>query len=359
MNNMQEEYVAQTLIDWYADHKRELPWRIAPSPYHTWLSEIILQQTRVDQGVSYYERFIEAFPTVEHLANADESKILKLWQGLGYYSRARNLHKAANQIVGLYKGKLPSSYNDLLRLSGVGPYTAAAIASIAYNLPHAVLDGNVFRVLSRVYGIDTPIDSTAGKKQFQEVAASHIGYGEPQVYNQAIMEFGALQCTPKKPSCDTCPLSNHCAANKLNTQLNLPVKEGKIKIKKRYFNYLIITDGNNVLLEKRHANDIWKHLYQFPLIETYNAITSPDELDLNQSRAVTSPHTITGFVTVQRKHILSHQHIYATFTSIKMRNLKTEEIPNLISVAQSEIDTFALPRLIDRFLEQHPSGKIF
>ncbi|HEY0091267.1 MAG TPA: A/G-specific adenine glycosylase, partial [Flavobacterium sp.] len=257
------------LIDWYLQNRRNLPWRDTTDPYLIWLSEIMLQQTRVAQGMPYYFKFAEAFPTVFDLARADEQQVLKLWQGLGYYSRARNLHKTAQYVAGNLGGIFPKNYAGLIKLTGVGEYTAAAIASFSYNEPVAVVDGNVFRVLSRFFDIETDIATPSAKKEFTSLASELMPKDQPALFNQAIMEFGALQCIPRNPDCYNCPLNSGCLAFKSRKVNVLPVKSKKAKAKDRFFNYLVYSDENQrTLLEKRIGKGIWENLYEFPLIET-------------------------------------------------------------------------------------------
>ena len=235
--------LSELILSWYRENKRDLPWRDTFDPYNIWLSEIILQQTRVVQGVPYYEKFLENFPTIKHLANATEIEVLKLWQGLGYYSRARNLHATSKAVVEKFGGKFPNNYSELLALKGIGDYTASAIASICFDEPRAVVDGNVYRVLSRYFGVETPINRSKGIKYFKELATSVMDADHIRDYNQGIMEFGALQCVPKSPDCSNCPLSGSCMALQKNLVDQLPVKLGKTKVRKRYFNYLVVLDG--------------------------------------------------------------------------------------------------------------------
>ena len=255
-----------TIMAWYADHQRELPWRQTKDPYAIWLSEIILQQTRVAQGLPYYERLLAAFPTVRDLAEAPEANLLRLWQGLGYYSRARNLQKAAQMVMNHFTGDFPRTYDDIITLSGVGPYTAAAIASFAFNEAKAVVDGNVFRVLSRVFAEETDIASSAARGVFTELAQSLIPAEDPAGFNQAIMEFGALQCTPA-PNCDVCPLRVSCAAFISKRVSELPIKSKKTKVKEIQMDYLVIEQKGQILVRERTGNGIWKGLWEFYLIE--------------------------------------------------------------------------------------------
>ncbi len=338
------------LLSWYTINKRELPWRQTNNPYAIWLSEIILQQTRIDQGLSYYQNFINRFPTVNDLASAEEDEILKLWQGLGYYSRARNMHTSAKSIVENYDCRFPETYQEILKLKGVGEYTAAAIASISFNLAHAVVDGNVYRVLSRIFGIPTPIDSSSGKKEFYELANKLIDKTNPGEYNQAIMEFGALHCTPKNPDCENCIFKNRCVAVKSKLVGLLPVKSGKTKIRHRYFNYLLFDLGEEVFLQKRTRNDIWKNLYEFPLIET----TDKEEITSiagQLKQFINSEEIQIDKVTAWEKQILSHQHIHYRFVYICYRHEKNK-LPHLIKVNKKDIFNFAVPKPVEREMEK-------
>ncbi|MBV5343686.1 A/G-specific adenine glycosylase, partial [bacterium] len=265
---MPQHNISKALTNWYNQNKRELPWRDITDPYRIWISEIILQQTRVNQGMRYYLRFVERFPDVKTLAVAEEDEVLKYWQGLGYYSRARNIHKTAKIITEKHKGIFPKNHSDILLLKGIGEYTAAAICSFAYNQPYAVVDGNVFRVLSRVFGIETPIDSTSGKKEFTQLAEKLLDKKEPGLHNQSIMEFGALQCVPVQPDCGVCPLQTVCKAYSLNMADKLPVKATKTKVRERFFNYFYIEYQDKIFIQKRSEKDIWQNLYELPLVES-------------------------------------------------------------------------------------------
>ena len=310
---------SNTLIYWYLQTKRDLPWRKTRDPYLVWLSEIILQQTRVSQGMSYYLTFSSVFPTVEDLANAEESKVLKMWQGLGYYSRARNLHFTAKYVSNELSGVFPTSYKELIKLKGIGDYTASAISSICFDEPAAVVDGNVYRVLSRFFKIETPINSTKGIKEFKDLAQSLLDTTKPGVYNQAIMDFGALQCKPKSPNCYECPMSSNCIAfeNKLVKQL--PVKEKKLKIKKKYFNFFVfITKENKTIFEERKGKGIWQGLYQFPLIETINEVHVEDLDNLPDFQALVPENAVIQLFNENSIiHKLSHQHLFTKFWIIK------------------------------------------
>lgn len=321
---------------WYRLNKRDLPWRNTEDPYHIWLSEIILQQTRVDQGLSYYTKFITNYPTIESLANASEQQVLNDWQGLGYYSRARNLQFAANQIIEEFNGVFPNNFKDIKSLKGIGDYTAAAIASFSYGENKAVVDGNVYRVLSRVFAIDTPIDCTEGKKEFQTLANELLSEEAPGEHNQAIMEMGALVCTPKSPKCDLCPISSICASYP-NEWQNRPTKSKKVKIRNRYFHFLIANDNGAIILEKRTNKDIWQNMFQPPLFETDTNIEFQFKHNIN-------------FVSNEVKHILSHQNIFAKFYHTNDSiSLKKE----WHKIKLSDLEDYPLPRLIDKYFEDN------
>lgn len=334
----------EEITRWYKLNKRDLPWRKTRDPYLIWLSEIILQQTRVNQGLSYYEKFSEKYPTVQDLANEKEDEVLKLWQGLGYYSRARNMHFTAKYIVENLNGKFPSSYNEILKLKGVGEYTAAAVASFSFDEKKAVLDGNVFRLLSRYFGIHLPIDSSAGKKEFKSLANDLILEKEPGTYNQAIMEYGALVCTPKVPSCKSCRLSINCEALSKNEVDILPLKSKKINKRDRFFNFLVITDGESAYLQQRLEKDIWIRLFQFPLLETEQEISS-----IENNSLIDSKHYLVN--VSDHKHLLSHQTIYAKFWLFKSETALPKNSKFKI-VSISEIHNYAVPKLIENYLNE-------
>ncbi|WP_178986653.1 A/G-specific adenine glycosylase [Winogradskyella helgolandensis] len=336
------------LINWYSTQKRELPWRETRNPYYIWLSEIILQQTQVKQGLPYYDAFVTQYPTIFDLAEASETSILKLWQGLGYYSRARNLHATAKHIVKEFDGEFPDNYKDLLKLKGVGDYTASAIASIAFNEVAAVVDGNVYRVLSRYFGIDTPINSTIGIKEFKLLASTLIDHNQPATYNQAIMEFGALQCKPKNPICSVCPLQDSCVALKNQIVDVLPVKLKKTKVTVKYFNFLVFLDHHKkTLFEKRSKKGIWQHLYQFPLIESEKSLTAEEFhlLNFEDSLLKINPLDYSLYNEVDIVHKLSHQHLYTKFWIIDVESLPKEAI--LIK----SLTKYPSPVLISEFID--------
>lgn len=343
----------ESLYPWYLRHRRDLPWRKTTDPYLIWVSETILQQTRVGQGLPYYERFILSYPDVVSLARAHEDEVLKLWEGLGYYSRARNLLAAAQQILQNFNGKFPSAYSDIRKLKGVGDYTAAAVASIAFNLPYAAVDGNVYRVLSRYYGLETPINTSAGKKLFAQLAEELLNRREPGMHNQALMEFGALQCVPKNPDCENCPLANHCAAFLTNQVDRLPVKNRTLQRSFRYFNFFLIEGAGQILIHKRQKDDIWKNLYQLPLEETAGETSAEEIL---QSQLLT-PLLNKSVIKIQkisplRTHELTHQRIFARFI-----HLQTDQLPEntagFIKINKKDISKFAFPGLVKKYFEEN------
>ena len=344
--------IQYTLINWYEENHRNLPWRNDPTPYQVWLSEVILQQTRVNQGWDYYLRFVEKWPTVTDLAAASEEEVLKLWQGLGYYSRARNLHHCAQQVVAEYGGKFPADFEKLKQLKGIGDYTAAAIASIAYNLPHAVVDGNVYRVLARLYDIETPININEGQKLFAQLADELLNREQPGLHNQAMMEFGALHCTPKNPNCLLCPLQAQCLAFAHQTVMQRPVKLAKVKVTTRYFNYLILKINDSVYLHKRSDNDIWKNLYDFPCIESQKPMTVEEVIATEAFTQIidNKPFTIIKSSPVFT-HKLTHRTLLAQFIEIKLeQELLQIETKGLFLAHETELGSFPIPRLIDLYL---------
>jgi len=337
------------LIQWYLQNKRDLPWRNTVDPYHIWLSEIMLQQTRVAQGLPYFLSFTNSFPTVFDLANANEEQVLKLWQGLGYYSRARNLHNTAKLVAFELDGIFPNNYRELLQLKGVGEYTAAAIASFSYNEVVPVVDGNVFRVLSRYFDIETDIASSGAKKEFSELAKELIPHDKPALFNQAIMEFGALQCVPKNPDCERCVLNSGCLALQKNKVGQLPVKLKKTKVRNRYFNYLVFSDDNgHYVLRKRTEKGIWHNLYEFPLIETvaeidFDAISELIFEEYDSKLEILSIKTLKNDAIL---HKLSHQHLYIRFFQVRVQGA----VENAISY--ESMISLPFPIVIHNFIEK-------
>ena len=345
-------FMQDTLTNWYAENHRDLPWRHDPSPYQVWLSEVILQQTRVGQGLEYYLRFIDRWPAVTDLANATEEEVLKMWQGLGYYSRARNLHHCAKQVVEEYGGEFPADFEKLKRLKGIGEYTAAAIASIAFNLAYAVVDGNVYRVLSRLFDIDTPININEGQTLFAHLADDLLNREQPGLHNQAVMEFGALHCTPKNPNCLHCPLQAQCLAFERQTIMQRPVKLQKTKVTTRHFNYLVIKNKDSVYLHKRSGNDIWKNLYDFPCIESEMPMTVEEVVTSdNFKQLVEGKHFTIGKASPIFTHKLTHRTILAQFIEIKLdEELLQIQTKDLFLTRESDLGNYPIPRLIDLYL---------
>jgi A/G-specific adenine glycosylase len=340
----------QVIYNWYLNKRRDLPWRETKDPYKIWISEIILQQTRVAQGINYYNRFIEEFPAVFDLANATEDTVLKLWQGLGYYTRARNLHFTAKYIVNNYNGVFPNDFKTILSLKGIGNYTAAAIASIAFDLPHAAVDGNIYRVLSRYYGISTPIDAEPGRTEIQKIATDLITANNPGLHNQAFMEFGALQCVPKSPDCNSCPVLTNCYAANYNLTDQLPVKSKKIKQTTRYFYYYFIESKDSILLEKRTGNDIWRNLHQFPMVESEKELSDLEIFNLEMP-FLTGKKVNIKSVSSTVKHILTHQTIFARFIHVET-DFNNFNHSNIIRVNKKDIYKFAVPKLLEQYLKK-------
>ncbi len=343
-----EEMVVR-LLTWYDAHCRELPWRATRNPYYIWVSEVILQQTRVAQGYDYFVKFVDRFPTVEALAEAPEDEVMRLWQGLGYYSRARNLHAAARQVVAM--GGFPTCYEGIRSLRGVGDYTAAAIASFAFDIPQAAVDGNVCRVWARVFGVEEPIDTARGKQMITEIAQTLLPTAQAAKYNQAAMEFGALQCVPKSPDCTSCPLADKCVALAKDKVAQLPTKAHKTKVTDRYFSYLYVHNREVLLLHKRTTDDIWKNLYELPLIETLSSVEAEG---LFATQAFARWHeALHSYIykgcTDGVKHVLSHRVLHAAFYELEVQG----ELPcpeGYVVVAFEELDRYGLPRLVEKYL---------
>lgn len=344
---------SRLLIEWYHQHKRDLPWRKTAEPYKIWLSEIILQQTRVQQGLPYYLKFVKKYPTVKELSQAEEEAVLKLWQGLGYYSRARNMHFTAKYIMEELAGVFPNKFDELKKLKGVGDYTAAAIASFCFDEVHPVVDGNVYRVLARYFGIFTPINAPKAKKDFYELALKLIDKEQPGLFNQALMEFGALHCRVSQPLCQSCPLVDSCVAFRENMQDQLPVKEKKLKLKKRYFNYIVFqTATGKVYIRKRENKDIWQHLFEFFLIETDSIVdefvlkTNPFFKEFVKSEGV----KIEKLNDKTIRHKLTHQDLRINFWSVQLQAKKVEKE---YFYTWNEILKFPFPIVIHNFIEYY------
>lgn len=341
------------LLQWYSLYHRHLPWRETRDPYRIWVSEIILQQTRVEQGLGYYRRFIERFPDMASLAMASEDEVLRMWQGLGYYSRGRNLLAAAKNAGGIF----PTTYEGVRAMKGVGDYTAAAVCSIAYGMPYAVVDGNVYRVLARFFGISTPIDSPAGKREFASLAKKLLDRNNPGIYNQALMDFGAIQCVPRSPDCNACPLQGGCAAFTNGRIDELPVKKKAAAKQVRHLNYLIATAGDMTFIRKRSAGDIWQGLYEFPMIETSVSVDYADTLmQLPEFRQLFPPESskILSIELQQSgvRHILTHRILIANFFRIVLS--PTTEISGYLRVPIADLPSYPFPRLLlNRLGQRH------
>ena len=346
---MKPDFTVKLLLWNQRENKRSMPWKAESDPYRIWLSEVILQQTRVEQGLKYYENFISTFPTIQDLARAPEQTVFKFWEGLGYYTRCRNLHFTAKFIVEHYQGKFPDTYPAIRELKGVGPYTAAAIASFAFNLPFAVVDGNVQRVLSRYFGINTPIDSGSGKKFYQELAQSLLDHDEPGTYNQAIMDFGATICKPQNPLCEKCVQNQECQAFAHGWVDILPVKEKALTRKNRWFTYYLVQLHDNIYIRQRNGKDIWSQLYEFILHET------EDEMQLKSSTNVETIKNLLGTSTFSLRSIsplykqqLTHQTVFGQFVSLDIEEPISDQDFEL--VRKSELKNYAFPKLINTYL---------
>jgi len=335
------------LLEWYEQHKRDLPFRNTKNPYKIWISEIIFQQTRIEQGLPYYNKFIEKFPDIFQLAQANEDEVLKLWQGLGYYSRARNMHQTAKNIVKTFNGNFPQTKKDLIRLKGIGDYTAAAIASLAFNEPVGAVDGNVSRVLTRFFGMDIPIDSYQGKKHLISIANRYIDKKQPGIFNQALIELGALICKPKNPDCKNCPLQNNCIAYTTATTENFPVKQKKNSIKTRFLNYFLIRHNDEIIIEKRKAKDIWQNLYQLPLIETNKEIKLITDLIINALSKKYEINIQTVNSIEKNIHQLTHQKLIIKFWSIETST------KNHFFTPVKDLKNKAFPIIISKFLDNY------
>ncbi len=349
-----KELFTKRLLVWYNPIDRPMPWKGEKNPYLIWLSEVILQQTRVEQGLPYFEKFKTKYPTISDLANAPQDEIMKMWEGLGYYSRARNLHAAAQHVAHKLAGKFPKSYEGIRELKGVGPYTAAAIASFAFDLPHAVVDGNVYRVLSRYFGIDLPVDATEGKKFFTQLAQELLDKDSPGKYNQAIMDFGATQCTPALPSCSNCPMQQECKAFQANELDKFPVKVKKLKRTQRFFNYLIIKWQDQVFIRKRTEKDIWQNLYEFPLIETDILVEDRQiilEHESIQQWKVSDQITLTS-VSPPSKQDLTHQRIIARFWKLEIDCNHLPQSSDWLLISSEKIGDYAFPKVIAAYLRE-------
>jgi A/G-specific adenine glycosylase len=343
------------LLKWFDTEKRDLPWKHTRDPYKIWISEIILQQTRVEQGTPYYYKFISRFPTIKDLAEADEDLVLKMWEGLGYYSRARNLHHTSKILISDYNGIFPDTYDEIIKLKGIGPYTAAAILSFAFNKSYPVVDGNVLRIVSRYLGSFEPIDVPQNQKNILTFLQKQIDPKRPGDFNQAMMDLGSMVCTPKLYKCGNCPLSNLCKSNADHLQSELPVKSKKIVKKDRFFHYLVFKTNKDEIFIKRRQNDIWIGLYDFPLIEKGNntQITKKELLGFLSSLDTNLRPLKVVTKTIFDKHLLTHLNLYTTFYTIDIESFEANILKKeFILVSRKNIAKFAFPKIVNSFLEK-------
>lgn len=343
------------LAEWFVLNARALPWRETSDPYHIWLSEVILQQTQVVQGMGYYQRFVEAFPTVEALASASEDEVLRLWQGLGYYSRGRNLLRAAQMVMHEFEGELPRTLEQVKRLPGVGPYTQAAILSFAYNLPHAAVDGNVYRVLSRLFADATPIDTPQGQRHYRALATALLDQTEPGRHNQAMIELGALVCTPRNPRCEACPIDEHCLARRQGNPTSYPIKQGKTKVTNRYLNYIYVRLGDGItLIHRRGRGDIWQGLYEYPLIETPQEVSLDELIVTDQWQSLMAQlvaPSLRPIPLAERQHRLTHRLLHARLYIVEAEGVSLRADSPYQIVPEAEREAYAMPQLLVRLSE--------
>jgi A/G-specific adenine glycosylase len=352
--------IASKLIAWYAPHKRDLPWRKTKDPYAIWVSEVILQQTRVAQGLDYYYRFLNSFPTVQSLAAAPLDDVMKTWQGLGYYTRARNMHAAAQQVVNDFGGKFPRTYEGLRSLRGVGDYTASAVGAFAFNIPRPAVDGNVYRIWSRIFGVFTPIDTLAGQKELYQIALDQLDKKRPDIFNQAIMDFGGTLCMPKNPLCGECPVNDICYALRNHAVAQLPAKSKKVKVTDRYFSYLMIRHKGDTFIHQRGEKDIWHSLYEFPLIETDKKVSLAAlqrTAEWKEMFGDVKPTLLHASPVV--KHVLSHQRLYSQFFILELKAIPYSLISTFKKIKVEDVGDYSTPRLIDSYMAAEPVEKYF
>jgi A/G-specific adenine glycosylase len=348
------------IIEWYRQNRRELPWRETSNPYYIWVSEVILQQTRVAQGVGYYERFISTFPSVYDLAEANIDQVLKVWQGLGYYTRARNLHNAAKFIVNQYNGEIPSNYESLIKIKGIGSYSAGAIASFAFKQSVPAIDGNVYRIIARIFGVFSLPTSSKGRREFNQLVVDLMDKQNPDIFNQALLDFGALQCVPRSPKCEKCPFNMVCYAFRNNMIDSLPIKGKRIIPKDRFFTYLLIKYKGNTFISKRKGNDIWHSLYEFPLIESDKPLNINEYANIKEWKSIFGKVATTiTYISPEVKHQLSHQTIFTTFVIVEIDRVSKKLKESFMMLPANEVDNYSVPRLIDSFLAAEPAANYF
>jgi A/G-specific adenine glycosylase len=350
---------SELLLEWFSVHGRKLPWRNCGNPYHIWVSEVILQQTRVSQGMDYFLRFVEQFPTVEALAAAPLDAVMKSWQGLGYYTRARNLHKAAQLIVNDYGGELPNSYKELLKLPGLGPYAAGAVASFAFHEPVPAIDGNVYRVLARVFGVFDSPGTDAGKKAFYTLCSEVMDHERPHLFNQAIIDFGALQCTPGRPDCTPCPMRGLCYAEANGLQTGLPTKERELKVRPRFFHFIMARWQGDTFIELRQGKDIWHSLYQFPLIETKERVEPTVFTESEEFQELVGTDCTVTHISEEKRQLLSHQELFIRFYIVELHTLPYALLQDYQRVPIDGVDGYQVPITIANYLAAEEAGEYF
>jgi A/G-specific adenine glycosylase len=354
MENQPKNNFTSNLLHWNKfSNNRVMPWKGEKDPYKIWISEIMLQQTRVEQGIGYFNRFMEAFPSIQDLAAADDDKVFKLWEGLGYYARCRNMLETARIVVSNYKSFFPNTYEQIANLKGIGPYTASAIASFAFNLPHAVVDGNVLRVLSRYFGISDPIDTTASRKKFNELANGLLNQENPAQYNQAIMDFGATICKPKAPLCNNCPLQTDCRALQSNLVDKLPIKSKRLIKKDRFFHYILFKYENTIFCRKRIEKDIWQNLFEFYLVEADKMFTTKELFESDgMVNILKDIHYEVKTISTMYKQQLTHQVITGVFYTVEVESF-LELGAGFLAVDETQIRSLPLPKFIFSYLDQN------
>lgn len=350
---------AEEIIAWYKEHRRSLPWRETDNPYFIWVSEAILQQTRVAQGMDYYFNFIETFPTLESLANAPLDAVMKAWQGLGYYTRARNLHKAAKLVMEEYNGKIPETYEELVKLPGLGPYAAGAVASFAFHQPVPAIDGNVYRILARVFGIFESPGKAEGKKIFREICIEMMDRSQPHIYNQALIDFGALQCIPTMPDCSQCPFPSLCYAEANNLQLQLPTKERATKLRVRFFHFFMIRFRDSTYIQRREGKDIWNSLYQFPLVEVDKRIDVEELLQLEEIKEILGDDYTLVQSSDEIRQLLSHQELFIRFHIVELHSARYELVSSYQRVPIENVFDYQVPISIHNYLVAEEAAPYF
>lgn len=350
---------SEILLEWFAEHGRNLPWRNSDNPYHIWVSEVILQQTRVSQGMSYYLAFIERFPTVQALADAPLDDVMKCWQGLGYYTRARNLHKGAQLVMSKYGGIIPDEYSELIKIPGLGPYAAGAVASFAFHRPEPAIDGNVYRVLSRIFGVFDSPGKAAGKRAFRTLTLELMDKERPQEFNQALLDFGALQCTPGRPNCGICPFRGMCYAEENDLQMALPRREREVRLRVRHLHFIVLIWRGDTFIELRQGKDIWHSLYQFPLVESEGPLSVEDVLRREEVAELAGEGFKLLHVSEERRQLLSHQELFARFYIIEPSILPYATLDGYRRVPLEDLEEYQVPVMIENYLVAEEAAPYF